>query len=73
MKVTVIDKHSGKPRAMESRFARILTKLGRATYMTRDMRAAAPAAEPEPVGDKEEGEARPDGQARRPRKAKAEK
>lgn len=47
MKVTVIDAQSGKPRTMEKRFAKILVGLGRARYMTRDMRAQTAPAEGE--------------------------
>jgi hypothetical protein len=47
MKVTVIDNKSGKEKSMAPRFAKILTGLGRATYMTRDM-VAVPSAPPAP-------------------------
>lgn len=42
MKVTVIDTKTGKEKSMAPRFAKILTGIGRATYLTRDM-VAAPA------------------------------
>lgn len=37
MKVTMIDSKAGKQKAMPATHAKILHKLGRATYMTRDM------------------------------------
>lgn len=39
MKVDVLDR-SGRVRSMDQRYARILDRLGRVTYMTRDMQAA---------------------------------
>ncbi len=42
MKTKIIDK-SGREKSMEDRYAKVLVKLGRATYATRDMVPSAPA------------------------------
>lgn len=49
MKVTVIDSLSGRPRTMDRRYADILTRLGRARYMTRDMKAEEGAQSVKPA------------------------
>lgn len=45
MKVTIVDTKTGKEKQVAPRFAQILSKMGRATYLTRDLMAApvAPA------------------------------
>lgn len=68
MKTTVIDKKSGKARVMESRFATILTKLGQARYMTRELRAAKPEEQGEEVKARTVAERKKLG--RRPKAAK---
>lgn len=40
MKVTVIDKKTGKEKSMPEKHAKILTALGRADYMTREIQTA---------------------------------
>jgi hypothetical protein len=44
MKVSVKDVKSGRVKSMSPRYAKILTQLGRATYLTRDMVADPTAA-----------------------------
>jgi hypothetical protein len=46
MKVTVIDNKTGKEKVMDRRFAKVLTRMGRATYLTRDMIAQEPSPLP---------------------------
>lgn len=61
MKVTVVDTKTGKEKTMAPRFAKILTRMGRATYLTRDMIAvpvapdALPPEEGEPISVVTEG------------------
>lgn len=49
MKVKVIDSKTGREKEMAPRYASILNKIGRVTYMTRDM-AAVPFAPAPRVG-----------------------
>lgn len=49
MKVTVIDNKTGKEKVMDRRFAKVLTRMGRATYLTRDMVAQEPIQSPAPA------------------------
>ncbi len=74
----VIFKHTGgREQAMKEREARILQKLGRGTYVTRDMRAAVePSIEDILLNDVETDEQQDDvqeeGPKRRGRKPKSE-
>ncbi|MDX4957914.1 hypothetical protein [Delftia acidovorans] len=56
-KVTFTHQKSGREEVMHERYAKVLSKIGRGTYMTRDLRADVPVAPqlqsapvPEPVG-----------------------
>lgn len=52
MKVIFKHRMGGREQTMDVRYAEILQKLGRGTYMTRDMQAQSDAADPQYVIDK---------------------
>ena len=51
MKITVIDKKTGKEKSMPEKHAKILTALGRAEYLTRDIQSAPRKAVLTPKAD----------------------